>query len=69
MAFQIDYLADHIAAIADLAHWHHTEWVSITPNLTMDERAAQSFRRFQAPRLEFAPPLKGDVRSILIAIA
>lgn len=44
MAFQIEYLADHIEAIPALARWHHDDWKAITPHLTVSDRVA----RFQA---------------------
>ena len=44
MAFQIEYLADHVDAIPVLARSHHAEWAAITPHLTVSDRVA----RFQA---------------------
>lgn len=44
MAFQIEYLADHVDAIPALARSHHAEWTAITPHLTVPDRVA----RFQA---------------------
>jgi predicted N-acetyltransferase YhbS len=44
MPFQIEYLADHVDAIPGLARAHYTEWATVTPHLTIPDRAA----RFQA---------------------
>src|SRR5918992_1053551 len=41
MALQIEYLADHVDAIPQLAHWHHAQWAAITPHLTISERVAR----------------------------
>jgi GNAT superfamily N-acetyltransferase len=42
-AITIDYLDQHLEAIPVLAQWHHDEWSSITPDLTIDDRI-QGFR-------------------------
>ena len=42
-AITIDYLDQHLEAIPGLAQWHHDEWSSITPDLTIDDRI-QGFR-------------------------
>ena len=38
MELEIDYLAHHVDAIPTLARWHHDEWASITPELTIADR-------------------------------
>ena len=40
MGLQIEYLDQHIDAIADLARWHHAEWAAITPHLSLADRVA-----------------------------
>ncbi len=40
MALQIEYLADHLDVIPTLARWHHDEWASITPHLSVADRIA-----------------------------
>ena len=40
MGLQIEYLDQHIDAIADLARWHHAEWAAITPHLSLSDRVA-----------------------------
>ncbi len=37
--FEIEHLADHVDAIPTLARWHHDEWESMTPELTVADRA------------------------------
>ena len=44
MAVEIEYLAEHVDAIPTLARWHHDEWASMTPELTVADRA----NRFRA---------------------
>src|SRR5262245_24443973 len=44
MTFEIHHLADHVDAIPMLAQWHHDQWASMTPGLTMDDRIT-GFRR------------------------
>src|SRR5438128_217864 len=39
MKFEIEYLAEHVDAISTLARWHHDEWASTTPELTVADRA------------------------------
>lgn len=41
MAFQLEYLADHVEAIPQLARWHHAQWASVTPHLTLSDREAR----------------------------
>ena len=36
----IEYLADHADAIPTLAQWHHDQWRTITPHLTVADRIA-----------------------------
>jgi predicted N-acetyltransferase YhbS len=38
MAVQIDYLVDHVDAIAQVAHWHHAAWAPLAPHLTIADR-------------------------------
>jgi GNAT superfamily N-acetyltransferase len=35
---QIEYLVDHVDALMQLAHWHHTEWAALMPHLTIADR-------------------------------
>jgi GNAT superfamily N-acetyltransferase len=37
---KLAYLADHAAAIPQLAQWHHDHWSSVTPHLTLSARIA-----------------------------
>lgn len=37
---KIAYLADHADAIPLLAQWHHDEWRTMTPHVTVDDRMA-----------------------------
>lgn len=37
---KIEYLADHADAIPILAQWHHDQWQTITPHLTVADRIA-----------------------------
>jgi len=37
---RIAYLDEHIDAIPTLAQWHHMEWLSVTPNLSVADRIA-----------------------------
>jgi predicted N-acetyltransferase YhbS len=38
MGIQIEYLADHLDAVPMLARWHHDEWATRTPEVTIAER-------------------------------
>jgi predicted N-acetyltransferase YhbS len=40
MILQIDYLDEHLDAIPQLARWHHAEWLSVTPDLSVADRIA-----------------------------
>ena len=42
---QIDYLADHPQAIPTLASWHHDEWASRTPWLSLEDRISRLAER------------------------
>ena len=42
---QIEYLADHTEAIPTLASWHHDEWRSWTPWLSLEDRIARIEQR------------------------
>jgi GNAT superfamily N-acetyltransferase len=42
---QIDYLADHPQAIPMLASWHHDEWASRTPCLSLEDRISRLAER------------------------
>ena len=38
MAFTLEYLDQHLAAIPSLAQWHQDEWRAITPDLSLADR-------------------------------
>lgn len=49
---KIEYLADHAGAIPTLAQWHHDQWHTITPHLTVADRIAgfrSRMRRLDVP--------------------
>jgi GNAT superfamily N-acetyltransferase len=49
---KIEYLADHAGAIPTLAQWHHDQWHTITPRLTVADRIAgfrSRMRRLDVP--------------------
>jgi GNAT superfamily N-acetyltransferase len=49
---KIEYLADHAGAIPTLAQWHHDQWQTITPHLTVADRIAgfrSRMRRLDVP--------------------
>jgi N-acetylglutamate synthase-like GNAT family acetyltransferase len=52
MELEIDYLADHVDAIPTLARWHHDQWASSMPELTIAERE----KRFRARATTGAVP-------------
>jgi hypothetical protein len=52
MNFRIEYLADHVDQIPNLADWHHAQWAAITPHLTIPDREA----RFRARALRGSVP-------------
>jgi GNAT superfamily N-acetyltransferase len=37
---RIEYLDEHIDAIPMLARWHHAEWLTVTPHLSVADRIA-----------------------------
>ena len=41
MDLQIDYLDEHLGALPKLAQWHHDEWSSVTPDLSVADRVAR----------------------------
>jgi GNAT superfamily N-acetyltransferase len=45
LRFTIDYLAHHTDAIPTLAQWHHDQWISLTPGLTVADRIKGFERR------------------------
>src|SRR5438876_12277484 len=47
MEYQIGYLADHADAVAALARWHHDEWATRTPEISIGDRAARFTARAQ----------------------
>ena len=52
MACSIEYLADHVDAIPQLARWHHAEWSAINPHASIADREAHFHtraRRGQVP--------------------
>jgi predicted N-acetyltransferase YhbS len=48
MELQIHYLADHVDSIPTLARWHHDEWASRMPELTIADRV-ERFRARATP--------------------
>ena len=40
MRLQVDYLDEHLDALPTLARWHHAEWSSVTPGLSVADRVA-----------------------------
>jgi GNAT superfamily N-acetyltransferase len=49
---KIEYLTDHAGAIPTLAQWHHDQWHTVTPDLTVADRIAgfrSRMRRMEVP--------------------
>jgi GNAT superfamily N-acetyltransferase len=40
LTLTITYLDEHLEAIPTLARWHHAQWASVTPDLTVEDRIA-----------------------------
>ena len=68
MGLQIEYLDQHIDAIADLARWHHAEWAAITPHLSLADRVAGFRERCHCGLGALASARRGGIPTAFVAV-
>jgi GNAT superfamily N-acetyltransferase len=64
---RIEYLADHLEAIPTLADWHHDEWQTRTPWLSLEDRISRLTER--AGRRQVPTTLVALLDSVIVGFA
>lgn len=67
MALRIEYLDEHLDAIPSLAQWHHAEWCTMTPHLSVADRVARFTAR--ARRGSIPTGFVGLVENLAVGMA